>query len=425
MANRRGPWRIVSIPAMIAVLAGLSESIRAMGSPEPDRLATLSLADEVRADAAGRASFRGAGPTSGKDDRGLFISDGDAFKLYVKGNMQLRYLANWRSGSGPHDNFTHGFTNRRIRGGLEGTVVDKRLSFVTSWEWGRDASSPEINESFVKWKDDGGWALTAGQTKLPFWREENMSFLTQLAVERSAVNGVFSQAYSQMLMLEAEGRHARGWAAFSDGSSAINTGFSSNRESDYALTARGEVKWAGEWKQWSQFTGFRGDPLGAYSGGAVHFQNAGKTGGTLAKRLLSWTLDTGLKGDGWNAFAAYVGREADDRTLASRGNFTDHGWLAQAGLMIAEQHELFARYEGMSPDADRNNGKPFHAVTAGLNFYISPKSHAAKLTMDLVYVPVATARSAGLISLPNLSVGMLSAPERHQFVLRTQMQLAF
>ncbi|MDX2017878.1 MAG: porin [Planctomycetota bacterium] len=390
-----------------------------------ESLAARSLAENVRADAATRSSFRGARPTSGKDDKGLFISDGEAFKLYVKGNVQLRYVANWRAGVGPNDDFTDGFSNRRTRGGLEGTVVDKRLSFGMYWEWGRDATSPEINEAYVKWKDDGGWTLTAGQTKLPFWREENMSFLNQLAVERSAVNGVFTQGYSQLLMLDAEGQHVRGWAALSDGFNSINSNYNSSKESDYALTAHGEVKWAGEWKPWSQFTSFRGDTFGAYSGGAIHFQNSGKTGGTLAKRLLTWTLDTGVKGDGWNAFAAYVGRELDDRTLALRGNFTDHGWLAQAGLMIAEQHELFARYEGLSPDAERNNGKPFHAVTTGLNYYISPKSHAAKLTVDLVYVPVATARSAGVLTLPNLACGILSSPERNQFVFRTQMQLAF
>lgn len=360
------------------------------------------------------------------------IVKSDNFSLNLKLNTQTRYLANWRSGAGPNDNFTHGFSSRRMRVILEGNVLAPSTTYLVLWEWARDASGPTLFDATLRHRWSSGFALSGGQLRPNFFREELMSHNFQLAAERSHLTPVFSVGYAQGLEGEYRTDDLRLTAAFTDGGSSLNAPFSSNAQSDWALTARADYAWTGGLAPWSQFTSFREGPLTAYSGAAFHIQSGGNTGITRDRGLITWTADSGLKGDGWNTFIAYAGRQVHERTGATKGRFHDQGVFAQGGIFVSDQTELFARWEHIRPDPDRDapgattrTARPFHAWTPGVNFYVAPRSHVAKLTVDVVYVPTATTATSSVMSFPNLGTGLLPSSKRNQFVLRTQFQMMF
>jgi hypothetical protein len=356
----------------------------------------------------------------------------DAFSLNLRFNMQTRYLANWRNGAGPNDNFTHGFTARRFRMILEGSALAPSTTYLVLWDWARDSSGPTLLDATLRHRWDSGFSLSGGQLRPAFFREELMSHTNQLAAERSQLTSVFSTSYGQGLEAEYRTDDLRLTASFTDGASSLNAPVGSNAQADWALTTRVEYAWTGGLAPWWQFTSFREGPLAAYSGAALHVQSGGNTGITRDRGLITWTVDSGLKGDGWNTFATYAGRQVHERTGATRGRFLDQGLLAQGGLFVSDRTEVFVRWEHIRPDPDRDaadasvrTSRPFHAWTPGVNFFLAPRSHAAKLTVDLVYVPTATSATSSVMSLPNLGAGLLPSSERNQFVLRTQFQIVF
>jgi hypothetical protein len=132
------------------------------------------------------------------------------------------------------------------------------------------------------------------------------------------------------------------------------------------------------------------------------------------------TTDVSVKGSGWNVFAAAVAREIDE-TSGSR--FTDWGLLIQGGVFITDQTELFARFDIVLPDSDRTNGDQFAEYVAGANYFITPESHALKLTGELAIMPDGQADASSLIR-PSTGLGLLQTDEE-QFVVRAGIQASF
>jgi hypothetical protein len=258
-----------------------------------------------------------------------------------------------------------------------------------------------------------------GQFKLPLLKEELVSDTTQLGVERSTLNAVFTGARSQGVEVQYSDKTFRVMGMLSDGLNALSTGFDSTREADFALTARGEWLWAGEdFKRFDDFAGWRGKAYSGTLGGALHFQDGGETAATTDESTLVYTVDAAAKGDGWSAFAALVGRHVEPSAGAS---FDDFGVLLQGGYFVTDSTELFARYSHIIPDDSRSAGEDFKEVTIGAAYYPFAESSAVKFTADLT-IGLDDQASASSVVRPSTSNGLLSSgDEQHYF----RMQATF
>lgn len=368
---------------------------------------TPALAQSTPAEAAG---------TAGKDAKGIYMAAGEA-KLYFGGFLQSRFSVNSRNDVvDPEQDLTTGFSIRRVRMGMNGDL-NKQLGFKIEGDGAPDEF--KILDAFGRWTFDGGSKMRFGQFKLPLLKEELVTDTQQQFVEKSNANSTFSQDRSQGIDFQWNDDTLRFTGAFSDGLRTLNTSFDSATEADYALTGRVEYKWAGDWKQFDAFTSFNGSKYAGYVGAAVHWQDGGETGGTTDSNVLEYTLDTMFKGDGWNAFAAFIGR----RTETTGTEFDDFGIVAQAGVMATNDVELFGRFSFISPDDDRTNGADFSEATIGATHFILPESHAAKIVADLTWAFDDQAGSSSIVR-PSAANAFLAAPD-DQVYARVQFQIVF
>jgi phosphate-selective porin OprO and OprP len=393
---------------MLHALAGTALTVSAAAAQEPADL-SRSYAAELLADAQGRTS------ALAQQDR--------AFTAKVGGQIMFRYVYNSASELPGDEDVAVGFQARRTKIAVSGNVIDENWSYQVQMAFSRSSGTPALENAFIRRKLDSGWYVQAGQFKLPFLREELVSSSRQLAADRSVMNNFFTQAYSQGVEVGMGGSGDdafRFTAAFSDGLRSSNTDIGAS-PADYALTARGEYKLAGDWKQFAQFTSFQNSDFGALLGGAVHWQSGGDTAGTPDADLLGATADVSIVGNGWNAYAAGVWAQSD----MPGADFDDFGFVVQGGIFVAESTELFARYDAIIADDDHDLDD-FHAITAGVNHYLVPSSHAAKLTADVQYLLDTPSESLIPSASSMRGLGLNAADtDDGQWTLRLQMQLLF
>ncbi len=421
---------IVAVSGLVGALGG-GAAMAQQASPDDVR----AVVAQMLADAETRSNLLAGGPGAGHDDGGFFLA-ADGFRLNVKGQIQFRYFVNVRDDSNS-DDFQPGFQTRRTKLDFEGEVHDDwfyrvRVSFD------RADGAGKVDYAYAGYNFGNGWKVQWGQFKLPLLREELVSDSKQLAVERSIVNGIFTQDYSQGVMVQYEQEAWRVAAAFSDGLFSSNTDFTAD-PADYAFTGRFEYRFGGGgWKAWEDFTSKKGDPFGAMVGGAVHFEDTQNTGAAtdVDTSTLRYTADASLKVDGWNAYGAFVGTHENIRGPVSAGNphseFDDFGAIIQGGYRFTEKDELFARWEAVFADPDRGTAvHDFHFLTVGMNHYFA--GHAIKATADVVYsfnktAPNLTgivASSPGLRGFPTTGAGILGDLTEGEYVFRLQFQLLF
>jgi len=441
----------------LVLLAGAALSLCASGA-----LAQQASSDEIRAtvaemlsDAETRSSLLSSGD-AGHDGR--FFIAGDGFRLNVGGQLQVRYIADFRDDQN-NDDFINGFQLRRIKLNFQGDinkdwffrvrasadsggVVENELDTGGN-PTGRFTSantggfSPDY--AYAGYKFANGVRVTAGQFKLPLLREELVGDERQLAAERSVTNYVFTQDYSQGVMFDYETETWRGAVAFSDGLATRNTDYTNDQlsswfvsggglgESDFAVTARFEYLFSGGWKMFDDFTAAKGQDFGAMAGVAGHYQSSANSNITtdVDVQTLQYTADVTLEGDSWNIYGAFIGRHQDQRTGGADTDFADFGAVVQGGWRFAENTELFARWDAIFGDEDRAafaTEDQFNFVTFGLNHYWA--GHAAKGTLDVVWSLDSTSGPLGGI-LPNTAVGLAGDTEENEIAFRAQFQLLF
>lgn len=360
-----------------------------------------------------------AGDTAGWDKGKFFIADeGGANKLNIGGAMQFRWYGNLRDDTADGNDFTHGFRFARVDVDFGGTVYSKDIGYRFRMRSVSNGAST-IQDAFFTYNLGDGFTLKGGQYKPGLIREESVTDVTQLALERSVTNAVFNQGRVQGLNITYVGKQFRASADFSDGIRTLNTDFNSPTEADFALTGRVDFLAAGDdFKRFEDFTSWRSQPLAIMIGGAAHYQDGGETGGTTDRSLIIATLDASFEGDGWNAFVAGIYRNTD---TAGGSDADDFGLVLQGGIFVTDQTEVFARYDAIF--ADDSTGDDFQTITAGVNYYVTPQSHAVKLTADVCYYLDDTADATYLGSQTN--AGLLSTAEDGEFVLRLQAQLMF
>lgn len=317
-------------------------------------------------------------------DRDSFILDEPA-TIELSGHIQFRYQTNLRDDAGlamPDNDTTTGFLLRRTKLAAK-IMVTETISGKIQLAFNRGTGDAALEEGEIVWKVAEDWTVRMGQFKIPLLREALVSSKRQLSTERSAIHAEFTQDYSQLVEVDYKAERFRAAVAISDGINSDNTLFNGAMEADFALTGRAEYR-LGEagFKQFDQFTSFRGATRGAMIGVAGHWQTMGDTNPSLpaSMDMTTVTADLSLVGSGWNGYVAGVWRSMDIGAVTA----DDLGVVAQGGVFVADDDELFARYQGFFPD-DFAGATDLHGVTVGWNHYFSPESHAAKFTLDVTY----------------------------------------
>ena len=409
----------------------LTAAALASAALAPAALADASqpTADEVRAivsemlaDAETRSSLQSSSGNAGHDGRFFLASPGGDFRLNVGGYLQFRYMANFGDdldGDLGND-YEGGFKFQRVRFVFSGTIYDD-IDFVI-----RPAAGPDGSWSFLDaWGrfdlGDGGWKMQLGQFKLPFWREWLLGETFNQMVERSEVTNVFASIYAEGVQFSKSADDYRISLAYSDGLRSSNTDYTSNVEADYSVTARGEYKFSGNWKQFADMTSLGNEEAGFMVGAAVHHQgNTANFRGNDIDSLTQYTADLNYEGTNWNLSAAFVGRTIEQSV---GGNVDDYGILAQGGVFASDKLEVFGRYTMLIPDSDAAGDDEFSTITAGVNYYLH--GHAAKFTVDGVWF-LDDPNDTSMIGFgSNTGTGLLATSDSDQFAIRAQFQLIF
>jgi len=353
--------------------------------------------------------------------------------LYIGVQTQFRYMVNSRDDSagalGDSDT-TIGFNMRRAKVTMKGDVTDNIKGEIV-FSFGHDTGYAKITDAFADWKVSDDVTLRIGQFKLPILREESVSSKKQLAVERSATNETFNQDRSQGVQAMFGGDNWRAMVAFSDGLNSDNTAFNApvpmggtyGPEADYAFTGRAEFKFGDAgWDQFDQFTSFRGAASGMLVGGSVHWQTQGDTNPAVSPEqdILLVTADASYVADGWNLFGAFIFRNTD---AGAGADFDDSGAVIQGGLFVSDQTELYARWDAVFADSARGmTGDDFNSISFGINHYLVPESHAAKLTLGAGFTLDPTTTS--IVSTSD-GHNLLTDADDGQFSLIAQAQFLF
>ncbi|KAA0217324.1 MAG: hypothetical protein DYG94_01160 [Leptolyngbya sp. PLA3] len=390
---------------------------------------------ELNADAAARTSQLQGG-TAGNDGF-FYISDGSGnYRLNMSGLIQFRYSLDFRddqptnASGGDDDDTTIGFSVPRLKLRWHGNVINPNWKFMVQVDWDSEGTL-NFEKGYGQYDFEGweGGFVRWGQFKLPILAEELVEPEFQLAAERTLTNEFFSQGYSQGVMLGYRSDAFAFYGAFSDGVNSSGTNYNSAAEADYAFTGRVDVKFEGDWDRFDDFTSWRGDDLAVRVGGAIHWQSTGDTNPSLAdnNELLLYTIDAAVEGNGWNLFAAFIGNNVD----MGAGSDVDHfGAVVQGGIFITDQCELFGRWDALFLDEDTvaaGADEDQHFLTFGTNYYVVPQSHAAKLTLDLVWALNETSPALTTLgTLPDSRVTqLLGDSEDSEILLRGQINVAF
>ncbi len=367
-------------------------------------------------------------PTAGHNGSVFYLGspNGD-FTMEFNGLLQFRGIGNirgsetGRSSTSPDDNTELGFEFRRIELALQGNVYDVGYKLVLATEDGAAGVEQIIAQDVaVSYDLTDNLKITAGRYFAPFLREESIGGGGSLAVALSYMNNSLSIGRAEGVSLIHESDRFRGNIFLNDGAGSGGGGGVNNPFADavdWAVTARADVRLAGDWGQWGDYSASADDPTGAFLGAAVHYQ-MGESGDSVAANdvdAVMWTVDASVEWKRLNLFIAAAGNHADSGTSS---DLDDHGIVAQGGYMTASgTWEPFLRYEFLSFDRDRGYvAKEVSLVTVGTNYHCSKR---LKLGLDVVWA---------LDAMPtdSLNAGLLAdGVEENQVVARVQAQVKF
>lgn len=389
-----------------------------------------SLVQDVLADADTRVSLMAQGMTAGYEDGAVIQSADGAWRLKTNLLMQNRVIYNKQDVGEDGDDDRVGFENTRTKFYLSGNVVSQDWIYMVTINVGSPSAAgdgigndddiggsdrrSDTGEAWIGHKFSDAMTLRVGSMKAPFLREDLVDAGNQLAVERSALNYQYTTGYTDGVALSYDGESFRATGSFNDGMRSGQIPWSPP-DVDYSLTGRAEFLFSGTWEQFDDFTSPTGEETGIMAGGAIHYQDAEDDApGVADVKLLGLTGDISLEFGGWNAYAALV--YFDTETPGGADDQKPWGAILQGGVMLAENWELFARYE--FSDYDDPSDEDLSLFTVGVNRYFG--GNHAKWTLDLVY------GINEVVSAPTIT-GLREdgLNEDGQFVLRSQLQIVF
>jgi hypothetical protein len=337
-------------------------------------------------------------------DRGFLLSVDDWFHLALTGLVQARYTINYRT-KPPTDpatmeldkKVTQGFDVPRARftlgiGLTEFVALVMRIGVVAG-------GTIEFQRAFIdlKWKY---FRMRAGLFMNELIAESLINPDDLLFLDYSIVDNVYTPGSSKGVMFTYLRYRFSINLGYSDG---LRTGFSEIRSSvnaDYAITLRTQYAWGDAGLAgFNRLIARRGTPFGIRLGGALHYQDGGRTQGSLPAKIASGTVDVSVRGNGWSAlFSAVVGQDATDATETNEaGEVLSGGVTVMGGYFVLKDLQVFGQYsvvpkqrvQGTLPPAlpgeIRSTPSNFHAFGVGLSYFVIPNHDNVKVSSDFQY----------------------------------------
>jgi hypothetical protein len=424
-----------------------------------------SLIREVLADAETRASLLENGMYAGHDGKHFFLKSADGgFLMNISGQIQIRHIWNNQDGQRDSDNSETsitsddndtGFAIRRAKLKFSGHIADPRIKYAIQLAVSQENNTVSADLIKIGYQLTDTIAIWGGEDKAPFLREEITDSKYQLAIERSYANELFTADTVQGV-----------WAVWEPHDqvkvvASINDGFNSGNGStnpflftqtnlgettgsqdedrdtsklfnedgtDFAITARVDVRLDGEWSQMKDFSSWSGEELAIFIGAALHYE-VGETGdGFFNNDFFAWTIDGSIESNGWSLFASFMMNttDLDDGAPASFEDYDLWTAVVQGAYNIPmgeDSLEPFIRWEhidfdGLITDIGANSEDEIDLLTFGANWYL--QGHNAKVSFDVVW-------AFDPLPLGNSSTHLLAdaASSDDQIALRTQFQLLF
>lgn len=441
---------------VLAELQALRARVAELESNQGDTWLNERRAEEVKglirdvlADADTRASLVDNGMAAGHNGSHFYLASEDgSFLLQISGQIQFRYVANFRDKASSGMNITvtdeeeRGFELRRTKLTFDGHIGDPRLHYEVKLSVGREDNDVSADKIIISYKAMDGLTIWGGEDKAPFLREELTSSTSLLAAERSLVNEVFTLGYIQGIGAKIDaGDMIKIAAAFSDGGQSGENGYVITQQSplqigdedsrkrfdedrsDFAITVRVDVKLGGNWEQMDDFSSWSDEEMAVFIGGAFHWED-GETGDSLLNNdFYEWTVDASLEASGFGLYAAVIGLHTEAESV-SADDVDLFGLLVQGSFMvIPDKLEPFVRFEYLDLDnaSFGDLGMDDRSIalwTFGVNYYL--KKHDAKFTLDIVW-------SQDTIPVESSKLGLLEDDpgEDDQVAVRAQFQLLF
>jgi Phosphate-selective porin O and P len=379
------------------------------------------LVQDVLADADTRASLQGSGMTAGWD-KGFFLASADGnFKLKLSGYAQIRYIQNHQD-DGPGDDSRGGFENTRTKVIVSGNVVNPNWLYKIEGNYSRSGGAFGLQDAWIAHKCSDEFTVKVGQYKLPFLKEELVSDTDLLTVERSLVNSEFTLGRAQAISVDWKNDWLHLTGAFSDGTQTtggFNTAWST-RDTEYAFSARGEIKFVGDWSQYSDQSSWRGEEFAAFLGAAAHYQDGEYGTADDELELFDWTVDATVEFGGGNLMGYIVGRSAESTTV----DIDQVAFVVQGGIFLTDDWELFGRFEWGDDDL---GGEDLSVITVGVTKFFS--KHQMKWTTDVGFglEEVSSTWGSGFVGSGGDGAGWRtdSTGDDGQFVIRSQLQMTY
>jgi hypothetical protein len=347
-----------------------------------------ATAAELLADAGNRSSLLAAAGNAGwsRETGAFFIGDGTGNNsLQIGGDTEFRYSMSFRDDDsvGDQNDFTNGFEQGGTRLRFMGNIWDKDFQYkiqLSSYGTVEDASNFNLEDAWGMYSFGNGFSLGFGQAEVPLiWQDYGVDNPFYLLPEQAVATSVFTPGYTQGIWGTYSADQFRITGAFTDGAATANTPYTSAAEADYAGTLRVDVMFMGnDMNRFADETSFQSQSeMALRVGAAVHYQSGGETGGTLDQDIFVYTIDAQIEGGGWNAFGAFYGSNVDP----AGGSSTDlFGGVIQGGIFVTDQAEIFGRWNAVFLDNSGGQDDDIHFAEVGVNYYISPESHAFKVS---------------------------------------------
>lgn len=398
-----------------AEIADLKAQIAEMKSASGDSWLTEQRAAEIRgivtdvlADADTRSSLQGSGAGAGYDG-GFFLSSADGnYSMKLNVLQQIRWSFNDDDSAVSGESQSFGFENKRTRLNFSGNIVDSTWSYKVSFYFGYSNSAESFGEGDLAdvWvsKDFGnGFAMYAGQFKLPFGAEYGLDAGNLQFTDYSVAATLLGPGYGQGLMFGYSADMFRVHAAYVNGLGEANQAWGSGSPStDWAFAARGEFKLAGNWSQFGDAQSWKGEEFGAVIGAGYAVERDDASDATP----WSFTVDATVDFGGANIAAAYF--MTDDDAGGEINAFTVSG-----GVFVADDIELVARFENIDVDG----GPELNTLTGGANWYFA--RNTAKVGVEFGYAFDA------IFSPDATFANWVESTDDGQWVLRGQMSFSF
>jgi hypothetical protein len=393
--------QIQSLQAKVQQMETQRPATAITANPQPATVDSV-LSDANRRSQLMEVEGMTAGHTEGEDGHFVLQSADGNFRLMPMLQLQFRNVTNWSENAtaSGKDTLENGFEINRAKLELFGNAFSPDLTYDIRWASGENngGASLVLENAYVQWRFADDWSVRGGQFKDNVFHEETVSSRRQLAVDRSLVNEVIGGGRTDYVqgvaLIWDNGGALRAEAAYHDGANSDNTSFQDvptilpASNTNFGVSARVEYALQGNFRQYDDFTARNNKDDMLVLGAGLDLTQAGSDNVFFHTFDAQWEPQA-VKGLG--VYAAYLGAYADFNNGAGAGNDTSYDWgfLVQAGYMVNEKCEVFARYSLTNLDSDvpgfSLKTDKFNELTFGANYYMH--GHSAKFTIDASILP--------------------------------------